>query len=445
MLKTKSSITISLIASIFLILKMYTGSNLYLLLFLFLVLAGMCVVKNYQRIEFLLYFISWVYVMKFDFTQFSLFVVLAIFYLIISLVYLFKNDKPISSSMFLTFIVFSIYSLCIPILSGGNLVEALGFVLNFSVLYFAIIQVKIKQRILRGYIVAYCIGLVVSAGVRFASFSIPNLNSYIEAMTRVNTVKVEGSLNIRFAGLDLDPNYFALQVLIAIACLMVVIYYQKKLNLRLLLLTMILVFFGVMSFSKMFIISFLIFLLVTTFILFKTNIKAAMILIITTIIIGGICLSLYSEFLYGVYWNRFFGSGSSLEAITTGRTDNWAIFLIEIITNFKILVLGAGFGTPFYQGIIAHNMYITFLYYMGISGVIITLLYFRSLYLDLHKRVRNNESILGLGIFSVNSIPIYLMLISNVALDSFVMDYFPFHIFLIIISLVITKNEKVYE
>ena len=48
----------------------------------------------------------------------------------------------------------------------------------------------------------------------------------------------------------------------------------------------------------------------------------------------------------------------------------------------------------------------------------------------------------GFQILSINAIPLYIMLIANIGLDSFVMDYFPYHILLIMFALTMSKSKE---
>ena len=154
-------------------------------------------------------------------------------------------------------------------------------------------------------------------------------------------------------------------------------------------------------------------------------------------------MGLYSIFLRVFIRNLLdsvFGSGISTDAITTGRVSSWSIFINEILQNTKVFVLGAGFGTSFAKVKMAHTMYLSTPYYIGLLGVALSVLYISSLY----KVLRENVGIIntpGFQILSINAIPLYIVLLANIGLDSFVMDYFPYHILLIMLALTMSKSK----
>lgn len=440
MIESKNfSVLICIISSIFVVFKIYTGSNLFLWLFFLLTSLAMLLDKQQHRIDYLLFFISWVYVIKFDISGYSLLVVLSSFYILLSILTLFLQKQGISKRLLLTYFLFAFYTVAVTIVSGGNLIAVLGFVLNYSVLFCAILTLDDKAYF-RRYTYIYASGLLAASIVRLISYSVPEIDHFIESMTIVNTVKTMNSISTRFTGLDLDPNYFSLQVLIAMACLLVLFNLDGKKEKKSIVLLVILAFFGILTYSKMFIITLIIFIMMTFIVFTKNNVKTAIKFSSFIVIICGVALYFFYEKLFEIYWIRFFGSGISTDAITTGRVSSWSLFVNEILQNTKVFVLGAGFGTSFAKVKMAHTMYLSTPYYIGLIGIVLSVLYISSLY----KVLRENVGIMnrpGFQILSINAIPLYIMLIANIGLDSFVMDYFPYHILLIMFALTMSKSK----
>lgn len=440
MIESKNfSVLICIISSIFVVFKIYTGSNLFLWLFFLLTSLAMLLDKQQHRIDYLLFFISWVYVIKFDISGYSLLVVLSSFYILLSILTLFLQKQGISKRLLLTYFLFAFYTVAVTIVSGGNLIAVLGFVLNYSVLFCAILTLDDKAYF-RRYTYIYASGLLAASIVRLISYSVPEIDHFIESMTIVNTVKTMNSISTRFTGLDLDPNYFSLQVLIAMACLLVLFNLDGKKEKKSIVLLVILAFFGILTYSKMFIITLIIFIMMTFIVFTKNNVKTAIKFSSFIVIICGGALYFFYEKLFEIYWIRFFGSGISTDAITTGRVSSWSLFVNEILQNTKVFVLGAGFGTSFAKVKMAHTMYLSTPYYIGLIGIVLSVLYISSLY----KVLRENVGIMnrpGFQILSINAIPLYIMLIANIGLDSFVMDYFPYHILLIMFALTMSKSK----
>lgn len=440
MIESKNfSVLICIISSIFVVLKIYTGSNLFLWFFFLLTSLAMLLDKQQHRIDYLLFFISWVYVIKFDISGYSLLVVLSSFYILLSILTLFLQKQGISKRLLLTYFLFAFYTVAVTIVSGGNLIAVLGFVLNYSVLFCAILTLDDKAYF-RRYTYIYASGLLAASIVRLISYSIPEIDHFIESMTIVNTVKTMNSISTRFTGLDLDPNYFSLQVLIAMACLLVLFNLDGKKEKKSIVLLVILAFFGILTYSKMFIITLIVFIMMTFVVFIRNNVKTAIKFSSFIVIICGGALYFFYEKLFEIYWIRFFGSGISTDAITTGRVSSWSLFVNEILQNTKVFVLGAGFGTSFAKVKMAHTMYLSTPYYIGLIGIVLSVLYISSLY----KVLRENVGIMnrpGSQVLSINAIPLYIMLIANIGLDSFVMDYFPYHILLIMFALTMSKSK----
>lgn len=440
MIESKNfSVLICIISSIFVVFKIYTGSNLFLWLFFLLTSLAMLLDKQQHRIDYLLFFISWVYVIKFDISGYSLLVVLSSFYILLSILTLFLQKQGISKRLLLTYFLFAFYTVAVTIVSGGNLIAVLGFVLNYSVLFCAILTLDDKAYF-RRYTYIYVSGLLAASIVRLISYAIPEIDHFIESMTIVNTVKTMNSISTRFTGLDLDPNYFSLQVLIAMACLLVLFNLDGKKEKKSIVLLVILAFFGILTYSKMFIITLIVFIMMTFVVFIRNNVKTAIKFSSFIVIICGGALYFFYEKLFEIYWIRFFGSGISTDAITTGRVSSWSLFVNEILQNTKVFVLGAGFGTSFAKVKMAHTMYLSTPYYIGLIGIVLSVLYISSLY----KVLRENVGIMnrpGFQILSINAIPLYIMLIANIGLDSFVMDYFPYHILLIMFALTMSKSK----
>lgn len=432
------SILLCVVSSIFVVFKMYTGNPLFLWFFILFVMTAMLLAKQQHRLDYLLFFISWVYVIKFELTGHSLFVVLSFFYIVLSIGTLFLHKKRISTQLVLTYVLFVFFAVGATLFSSGNVIEAFGFVLNYSVIFFAVLFID-SNVYYRRYTYVYAAGLLCAAIVRWVSFSVPAINHFIESMTIVNTVKTTSTINTRFTGLDLDPNYFSLQILIAIACL-VVLYYYNKLEVTPIVLILILSIFGVFTYSKMFIIT-LITLILLTFIMFiKNNVKTAIKFASFIVVMVSVSLFFFYERLFEIYWVRFFGAGTSTDAITTGRVSSWNMFATEILQSTKIVVFGAGFGTSFSTAKMAHTMYLSTPYYLGVLGITLALLYIFSL----NKVLRQNSSNCKTNFqyLTINAIPLYIMLIANTVLDSFVMDYFPFHILMIMFALTLNKTQE---
>lgn len=429
--KDNGSLIICTISSILVVLKMYTNNNIYLVLFMLMICAAIVFDRIEFKFDYLLFFVSWVYALKFNFNQFSMFLFISALYIIVCIIYMIIHNSKFKIKLLGSYLLFVAYVIAIPIFSGGTISTVLGFLLNFTVIFFAVLFLN-DNRLFNRYILIYSYGLFLSSIVRLLSYVISNLNDYIIKMATVQTLILEGKLNTRFAGLDLDPNYYSIQILIAISCLIINIYYKQVGKKTSIFLAMALGVFGFFSVSKMYLISFLFLLIIAAVAFVRNNIVFGIKFIFSLLFSGGIFAYFFYDNIYNLFSQRFISSGQDIAGLTTGRSILWKMFFAEIINDFKVLCFGAGFGSGKLSNIMAHNMYLTMLYYMGIIGSVISIFYFFTIIEALAKNLKQKKYY---QLFSINSIPLYILLIANISLDSFVMDFFPIQLLLILFSL----------
>jgi hypothetical protein len=438
--KNNLSLIICVISSIFVVLKMYTGSNVFLFMFLLIICSAIIFDKIENKFIYLLFFISWIYTLKFHFNQFSLFLVMSALYIIVCLIYILIHNSKFQIKFLLSYILFATYVIAVPLFGGGSITQILGFLLNYTVIFLAVLFIQDKS-LYGKYISIYAVGLLISSIVRLISYLIPSLNQYFTQLATTQTLIVGGKLNIRFAGADIDPNYYSIQVLIAISCLLVYIYYcknSKMVKINSILLAVVLSFFGLLSFSKMYVISLLFLILITIASLTKNNLKFGLKFVFSILFLGGVVAFFSFDYFYDSFAQRFGGGGSDLDSLTTGRSTIWLMYLSEILNDIKVLFLGTGYGTGFLNNMMSHNIYLIAFYYMGVIGILITLFYIfslREMFILLKNGQKKNFQVL-----SVNVIPLLVLLFANMSVDSFVMDFFPIHLFLTLFSLVYNKN-----
>ena len=323
--------------------------------------------------------------------------------------------------------LFVIYSISIPLFNYGNVAVTLGFILNYTTIFFAALFIK-SRGLIRRYIILHAFGLLASCIVRYIGYSISTIDQYFQGIESDYGFLAKGTYHNRFSGMDEDPNYFAIQVLIALACLLVCIYFEKKKRIRLIVLFTSLTIFGILSYSKMFLLVLAALAIISFFMLLRENRKFALNYILLVSLAGGITFYNYYDYFYSAFLVRF-GSGiDSVSDITTGRFDIWLLYVKGIFSDVRVLLLGEGYGAGALNSIGAHNMYLTALYYMGILGLVVTLSFFNCMKLV----IRTNLTVKSrFKIFSISSIPFLILLIANFSLDSFVMDFFPFQLLLL--------------
>ena len=437
------STVICILASVFVVLKMITGSNLFLLVFLVLLAFGIAKDSIENKILYILYFIPWAYVLKFSLDQMSLITVLSAWYCVISVAYILLNRTRISIFYITVIVSIFLYSfLSVITNSNASIVGILSFLLNFVVIYFATLFVRNKKLIPR-YILFHSLGLTVSGLVNVLGNSFPEIENYMTSFTVYHTVYTTNTLYTRFTGLDMDPNYFSIQVLIAIACLCIITFsnkvtltsHEKNFSYFFMI---TLSAMGIMTLSKMFLISFGLLIGIVLILLLKENFKKGIYYIVSISSVLSLTTYIFYDYLYQAFFFRFFSAGNTASSITSGRSDIWLSYYNEITGNPQILFLGNGISSEFFDGRISHNMYLIAWYYLGIVGIILFFVLFLSLYMQLKYNLKLKSSFSPL---SLSTIPLIIAVVANFALDSFVMEYFGVHVFLIIMVLVLNLQE----
>ena len=433
------NLLICLLASFCVVLKMITGNYVFLIGFMLFVIYGMLSAKIEEKVLYLLYFISWVYVIKFDLSQMSLYLVLSSIYCFIALVYVIKNRISILANSLISVILFVSYAILTVIFSNNdNLLSLLGFFIKFLALFIALHFID-TQTLYPKYIHFHCMGLIVSGVVGTLRFINTDIDSFLMEMTRLNTVLSDANIFYRFAGLDLDPNYFSLQVLFVISCFFTIEVIDKKNSFLNVLAIISLSVLGIASLSKMFILVYSILLFIYLCIAYKVNPKFFIAFALGIPIFFIILHWIYSDYLMDIFVSRFLGNNNILDigTLSTGRFEVISQYVLYLTNNELVLLFGAGVGRVFLNSSAPHNMYILCIYQMGLFGAL-TLFYFcYNFYAEAKRRLK------PIGSTTIKNLaPLFVVLICNLSLDSYVMDFFPTHLFLLVLSILYRNNSE---
>ncbi len=207
--------------------------------------------------------------------------------------------------------------------------------------------------------IAGCLGSSIYALI-FRNFSV--FNRYT-----AQTLSTGGEeATARFSGLFQDCNYYCVFLLIAWA-LLFQLYYIKKLGfLQFGALSVPLILFGILTYSKTFVVVTIIAILF--YILLSLKSKRYILAISLTIGIILLFVFLESIDILSVVVSRF-SEAEDINSLTTGRFDSWLNYIHVIFNDLKIFLIGGGFKAPLLE-IGTHNLYIEVWYYIGIIGLI---------------------------------------------------------------------------
>ena len=295
----------------------------------------------------------------------------------------------------------------------------------------------------------------------------PRLQLFVQRFTNYSVT------TFRYQSLSRDPNYFALEILLLIACFMK-LFLTNKIGYLFYPVVFFLACLGITSDSKSYLIVYLVCILcfVLLYILrFKKSKKLFLSLagIILALLLPFLACYKHTVFLYdritnqGYYGNiesdyQIEGSkdnsgnttGGSVEGgdntsgntseiedklkdITTGRSQIWKIYIKEYTKDFKTMVFGVGVGSSYLGNpeIAIHNTILQCFYFLGAFGILL-LLILALLYL---KESKNFKKVDWYSIF----IPLGIMAFMMCGLD----NLFSYRLYILVIMLAysVTKDD----
>ncbi len=324
--------------------------------YFFLLVAGYtilisCFAKTENTYYHLLFLLPYSVIFKLSPTSTSLFTYLMIGTGVILLLRK-KYIKPMPIITIMIFVVYAILGM------GNNYTTVLKMIAGLLLLYIFVNTVEKDD--FKNQIMAYGLGMLGSSIIGTMKDTWGTLTIYFNDM---DFVYVDGVRSLRFSGLNYDPNYYAIGVIIVIfLCLR--LFFNKEGN-RLLLGGVItsLVIFGFVSYSKMFLLSILLLGVVFVFYRMKSP-KQLLITLIGTMFIVGL---FYWWADHSGYLNTILERLSDGD-ISTGRFDIWKGYLEHIWSSPMTLLFGDGLGSPYYLPQEPHNAYIELVFFLGIVG-----------------------------------------------------------------------------
>lgn len=211
--------------------------------------------------------------------------------------------------------------------------------------------------------ITYISAVIVSSVMRFFDSDFFRISSFTnELNTEGYGAGVESI--VRFSGLDEDPNYYSVNLLVSL-CLLVILYYRGKTSkLFCALAAASILYFGTLTYSK----SFLLILMIPLAMYLYANHRIgrydiqviSMALIVATVFL---VLLINPDYLANMQKRV-----ESRDSITTGRAEMWMLYLDYIYHHPDIMLFGAGIGAPIVAGHAVHSFYIETLYLLGITG-----------------------------------------------------------------------------
>ena len=264
------------------------------------------------------------------------------------------------------------------------------------------------------YVVCFAWGLILSSVVGLYKQEWFILGQYFDGF---NEEIIGGELIARFSALYNDPNYYSISVIIAVYFL-ADFFVRGYLN-RIFVFVpiLILIYFGFLTYSKMYMLSILLVLVVQM----KGYIQNSKYKVYAIIFVPVSFIIMIWKFVSSDYFTQFL-TRVDTDDISSNRFIIWQHYLGYLADHIITLIFGVGFADGFYKGTAPHNSYIEGIYFLGIIGsviyifTIISILNSTSL---IKRRSVNNYLVVyifmvmigTLGVLTFNDIWMYYMLI----------------------------------
>ncbi len=350
-------------------------------------------------------------IIKFQPGQISLFTVMFLVYVVRTLL---KKDA-LKRVFLISLLFFAGYAF---VFSGTERIITIAtMVCGFAMLHDAC---KSEEYDYKEVLYAFCLGIIISSVLGLLKEQLPIVDSFVqEAVQKVGHKEyVE-----RFVGLNVNPNYYTMDISVALACVTVMMVTSSKPTKIQVLLFVGLSVFGLMSVSKSFLLIWIFLLAVIMFYGFRNGGTSFLKLVIMFAIMA-VFIYLFAKESVDTYIYRLTeDSDGDLSGLTTGRSDIWISYIKAILKSERILLFGAGLGKILDKG--THNTYLEALYGLGLIGTL-----FYAFVLRMSLAIKNFPKRF------VYYIPVVVMLIRFVGIGVFIHDSLWYYLVIISLSLI---------
>ena len=324
-------------------------------------------------------------------------------------------------------LIFTLYILATSVCSGTVNTKRIVKMCANTMMIGLLSDIDIDKKY-RNVFFAYILGLILSSCMRFLNSSFFRINEYtVEVIMHEPTYST-----VRFAGLYNDPNYYAINVIIALV-LTTVLYQRRDIDsIGVVLLSIPLIYFAGMTGSKSALLMLSLPLCLLTAACIKRKNYLMMIIFVLAVAVG-IEMILSGRFTaFNVTLNRMQRSSKNLTGVTSNRDLIWKNYFAFLKNNPHVLLIGNSVGIYYLDGFATHNTYIDLLYQFGIVG---TMIFISIVIISFKEKVRNRpRSILNYGVL-ICILTMYFFLSQLQEFD------LPFHIVLCLMVMNLNMNE----
>ncbi len=271
---------------------------------------------------------------------------------------------------------------------------AYGYVPTNSYILFAVtlLLVPYLSHEMDGTYDFYWLTVCFSLGICLAAITAQFMTVF-PTISRYITIDVSTTLSLaRRSGYMGDPNFYATHITTALSgILLILLNNPKRSRLFVLIpLAFLLLYCGLLSISKSFMLICVCLLLLWVMMLLlqrgKVSIKAA--IIVTLIIAFAFLLSttVFTDMLDKLFFR--FSQDTNLSDFTTGRTEVWDSYIQAIFSDVKLLLFGQGCTNMLLGDKATHNTLLQCFYQLGLIGCAILILWLVYFYQTLLRGTR---------------------------------------------------------
>lgn len=271
---------------------------------------------------------------------------------------------------------------------------------------------------------AFIVGQIAASFACYLDSGFFRISRYIDDVNTVGDAGVEFREVVRFAGLNNDPNYYSVNLILSI-CLLIILLYQKRISIKLFpILFVTLLYLNMSTYSKSAMLMLALPVLVFVYTVQKSKRGSLRILLIVMIVAAIVFLTLSGGGMLSVTLKRFASESGdvSVNKLTTGRFDLWMDYIEFFKENPGWFLFGRGLNEKPYRNTDVHNAYIETLYRVGLIGTCLFLGVLKQSLYTTRRPGRKNF---------LNYCLLIGILIEYMFLNMFVYYDLPFHIVLV--------------
>lgn len=332
-------------------------------------------------------------VMKVSADQMSLFTFCE---LLVLMVFFIKGNKVTLNILLVCAIYVGYLVFCKLFFHTSDYADIIKQAMNIGLLfYFVRIYPKDEYKTLGMFFIA---GMLLSSFVALFADRIPGFYDFVRRIEGGDSKQIEE----RFTGLNGDPNYYSVNIVLAFS-LLFSFYYKKDIS-KILFWGLFgaLSYFGLLTYSKSFLLMFAFICVILLWLTFKTQDALGFGLMLSM----GACmivLALKEGSVVNLTLERLL-SANDLSELTTNRSTIWKNYVKYLLGSPKVLLFGDGLALSGangagVEGANAHNAYIDVVYRIGFVGTILLVFCFITCFKK--SKLKNKTSLNFLGFFTL--------------------------------------------